>query len=382
MLIVCPECELQVSDKAMSCPHCGFPLKGEEKRPKNPHKSHKRLPNGFGQITEITSKPLRKPFRVMITVGKNENGRPICKLLKPDSYFKTYNEAYKALVEYNKNPYDLDADLNVSDLYNKWSEKYFESLSNPSSQRTIESAWKWCGPVRKMRVKDIRPRHIKSVMEQQGIKPSIRPRIKSMFNLMLDYALEYEIVEKNYARDFNTDALESKSHISYSNEELDVLWQHVGDSIVNIILIQCYSGWRPAELFNLKFDWDNNIMIGGSKTDAGKDRIVPIHDKILDLCKKEESMLKTLTYDKFFKKYKEIIRQLNLNPNHKPHDGRKTFVTLAKKYNVDEYAIKRIVGHAITDITEKTYTDRDIEWLIDEMSKIDRKVSVGMQVYD
>ena len=27
MLILCPECELQVSDKAVSCPHCGYPIK-------------------------------------------------------------------------------------------------------------------------------------------------------------------------------------------------------------------------------------------------------------------------------------------------------------------------------------------------------------------
>lgn len=26
MLIKCPECELQVSDKAMNCPHCGYPI--------------------------------------------------------------------------------------------------------------------------------------------------------------------------------------------------------------------------------------------------------------------------------------------------------------------------------------------------------------------
>lgn len=33
-LIKCPECELQVSDKALSCPHCGFPLREthEQKR--------------------------------------------------------------------------------------------------------------------------------------------------------------------------------------------------------------------------------------------------------------------------------------------------------------------------------------------------------------
>lgn len=29
MLIQCPECESKVSDKAVSCPHCGFPLQGE-----------------------------------------------------------------------------------------------------------------------------------------------------------------------------------------------------------------------------------------------------------------------------------------------------------------------------------------------------------------
>lgn len=37
MIINCPECELQVSDKAYSCPHCGFPLK-EDARPQKPRR--------------------------------------------------------------------------------------------------------------------------------------------------------------------------------------------------------------------------------------------------------------------------------------------------------------------------------------------------------
>lgn len=32
MLINCPECELMVSDKAFSCPHCGYPMKGQKRR--------------------------------------------------------------------------------------------------------------------------------------------------------------------------------------------------------------------------------------------------------------------------------------------------------------------------------------------------------------
>ena len=53
MIINCPECELQVSDKALSCPHCGYPIAdtGKRKRVKKSTK-RKRLPNGFGRITE------------------------------------------------------------------------------------------------------------------------------------------------------------------------------------------------------------------------------------------------------------------------------------------------------------------------------------------
>lgn len=59
----------------------------------------KKLPNGFGQISKI--KGLKNPYRAMITVGKDINGRPISRMLQPKSYFKTYKEAYEALVEYH-----------------------------------------------------------------------------------------------------------------------------------------------------------------------------------------------------------------------------------------------------------------------------------------
>ena len=110
MLIKCPECDLQVSDKATFCPHCGYPLQPDikQRKPRSKNNKRRRLPNGFGQISEIKNRNLRNPFRAMVTVGKTSTGRPICKPLKPESYFPTYNDAYTALVEYNKNPYDLE----------------------------------------------------------------------------------------------------------------------------------------------------------------------------------------------------------------------------------------------------------------------------------
>ena len=78
----------------------------------------------------------------------------------------------------------------------------------------------------------------------------------------------------------------------------------------------------------------------------------------------------TLTYSRFQKTFERIRVELNLNPDHRPHDGRKHFVTAAKKYGVDEYAIKYMVGHKISDITEKVYTEREFQWLREEIEKI------------
>jgi integrase len=411
MLTKCPECELQVSDKASSCPHCGYPLQpvAKPRKPRNKNNKRRRLPNGFGQISEIKNRNLRNPFRAMVTVGKSSTGRPVCKPLKPESYFPTYNDAYAALVEYNKNPYDLEVSITVKELYEKWSEEYFPTLKAQSSIRAITAAWAYCSSVYDMRVLDVRARHIKGCMDdgnttvrgtEKHASASTKGNIKSLFNMMLDYALEYEIVDRNYARSFNLSdevikeiSTVKKSHINFTNEEMKLLWDHADDKqYVDIILIQCYSGWRPQELGLLELkdvDIENWTFKGGMKTEGGTDRIVPIHSKIRALVmrkykeaealgsvhlfnyKNKTSRKNTLfTYHRYQKIFARIRDELKLNPEHRPHDGRVHFVTSAKEYKVDEYAIKYLVGHTISDITEKVYTKREFDWLKEEIEKI------------
>ena len=410
MLIKCRECELQISDKAVMCPHCGYGLQANVRWKKPRDSKRKRLPNGFGQISEIKNRNLRNPFRVMIPAGKTATGRFVCRLLKPQSYFPTYNDAYAALVEYNRNPYDLDAVMTVKELYEKWSADYFSTLKSESSVRTITSAWAYCSSVYGMRAMDIRARHVKGCMEEgaavirgkeQHPTAGVKARIKSMFNMMLDYALEYEIVDKNYSRTFHIsdDILKEKEearrgHLPFQENEMQALWDAVDTKkYVDVILIQCYSGWRPQELGLIKIenvDLANWTFTGGMKTEAGTSRLVPIHPRIRRLVEKRyqeaielgsENLINCtdgkkhsgsvlLTYDKYMKRFIKIRDELKLDPQHRAHDGRMHFITTAKKYGVDEYAIKYIVGHAINDITEKVYTKREFAWLKAEMEKI------------
>ena len=43
---------------------------------------------------------------------------------------------------------------------------------------------------------------------------------------------------------------------------------------------------------------------------------------------------------------------------------------MGKKAGVNEYALKEMVGHSIQDITESTYTVRDVERLRSDLEKI------------
>ena len=364
-----------------------------------------RLPNGFGQISKIKSHNLRKPYRAMVTVGKTEFGKPICKPLQPEAYFKTYNDAYVALMKYNESPYDLSEKTTLKEIYESWSEHQKEEGIKPESFRCIRNAWDYCSSIENMNIREIRTKHIKQCIEHACIveedttrypTPIVKKRMKILIGQLFDYAIEYELASHNYAHDFTLSktldeqiAENHQPHIAFTNDEMKLLWNNVNIiPYVDMILIQCYSGWRPGELCILKIenvDLENGFFSGGLKTVNGKNRLVPIHSKIMPLVQKryEEAVSNGSDY-LFNSKYKSqgihnatyrkdfntVCKTLKLNPKHRAHDCRVQFVTMAKRYGVDEWAIKRIAGHAIKDITESVYTERSPEWLKSEIEKI------------
>lgn len=378
MLITCPECGLSISDKAHYCPHCGLPrLKSPVKR----SKKRMKLPNGFGQISEIRNKNLRNPYRVMVTVGHTDQGRPIARLLKPKAYFATYNDAYAALVKYNKDPYDLDRDLTFKELYEQWSEIQFQKYNSTKGVYTM--AFNHCTSLHNKKISEIKVKNLKDCLDCETSK-SMRQMIKAMFNLMYDYAIECEYTDKNLAKNINMRTLapgEKKKktiHKAFSEEELAEIAKY-NEPIAELLLFQCYSGWRPKELLELRtenINLEERTMTGGCKTEAGIERTIPIHDRIYPIAKKYKELNNLRLFESEFPSYSRLKRHLDkfcenitISP-HLPHDGRKTFVTRAKKYNVNDYAIKHIVGHHIDDLTEATYTERDIKWLKTEINKI------------
>lgn len=389
MLVSCPECSREISDKAMSCPLCGYPLKMPTRVRK---KRRAKLPNGFGQISEIKNKNLQNPFRAMVTTDKTLDGRPICTLLTPKAYFKTYNEAYEALLEYNRIRGRHYGSLTMNSLFEEYYHKEEPRLS-VQRLRSINHFWNNCSNLYDVDVSALTIRDVKHAIESTE-SYNYRLGIKGLITRMLNYAVEREYIQKNILAYVNIslelEAPETEHHMSYTDEEMEILWQNINPT-TEVILVQCYSGWRPSELLNLKLSDVNitdRVMVGGMKTEAGKSRVVPIHHKIYEIIcdnfvrssklnseylfssKSMSGVYTKMSLSAYQRHFKSAISSLNINMAHSPHDGRKQFITMAKRDGVEEYAIKRIVGHKIQDITEDVYTDRSIEWLREEIEKI------------
>lgn len=181
-----------------------------------------RRANGTGNIYKMKGGKRRKPWRVRVTVGWELNpktGR--CKQnLKTLGYYASRAEAEAALVAYQECPYDLNTkDITFKELYEQWTEDYFKKLTSISSERTITSAYRYCSGLYNMKMRDIRIYHLQECMDKGYIIPDrgkekgqkryasacTKGRIKSMFNLMFDWAYAREIVDRNYARAFELD---------------------------------------------------------------------------------------------------------------------------------------------------------------------------------
>lgn len=377
MLIKCRECQLQVSDKANTCPHCGYPLKNTSSRRYQPKRM--RLPNGFGQISEIKGRNLRNPFRAMVTVGFTDTGKPISKILKPEGYFKTYNEAYQALLEYHRDPRAFGDDTCINDLYEKWLGSIDENRKTDSFVAAMNFGLKHSQSIADIPIQELRQKHIKQCIDScSGLSSASIVKVKNFLNQILDYCVERELIEHNPAREYKpkTKKTPQNHHIPFEDWEMEILWDHQGENIfVDMILIDCYSGWRPGELVTLKTaDISDTVMSGGMKTDYGKNRIVPIHPKINHLVSKYRNLgyekLFNISYQVYYQQFYNIVEEYGLNVTHKPHDCRVHFVTELKRAGVDEYLIKRLVGHSIKDLTEAVYTHRDLDQLKRAVEKI------------
>ena len=374
-------------------------------------KKYQKLPNGYGSIRFLGS-GRRNPYGVYPPVKEfDDNGNAVSR--KAICYVDSWLKGFAVLTAYHAGNYtpgmerglegantaSVDSVLRtiLSD-YNQmaradkmepqkgktfeevyqdfYSWKYEQNKSRKYSESSINStkaAYRNCSALHDRIFSDLRHNDLQKVLDSCRLKHSSLELIKTLLRQMYAYAEIQEIVDKDYSAHIRINKPDDDEHgVPFSEDDLKKLWADKDDPVAEMLLIMCYSGYRINEYRNITVNTKEWYFQGGSKTAAGKDRIVPIHTGIRNLVKRRMTCNGKLlpdTADAFRKNMKAYLMAHNMEL-HTPHDCRHTFSALCERYKVVENDRKRMLGHALGDVTNDVYGHRTVEDLRTEIEKI------------
>lgn len=338
-----------------------------------------RLPNGFGSVVYLGS-GRRHPYAAKTaTKSYDLNGYPRREVI---GYFETWDDAYQALVEYNKSPYDISQrNATFAEVYQMLVNRKFNNPAkklSKSSKNALAAAYKKCSPLHDRPFIQIKTQDMQALLDDLIPKYSHASleHVKTLWTQMFKLAMEYDIVEKNYASFVTINKEDDDEHgVPFTRAQVDELWSKVDEVLwVDEVLVMIYSGFRISAYETLKVDLDNLTFQGGVKTAAGKDRIVPIHNRIVPLVKRllDEKRLFGVNNKEIRLEFMDAIEvALGSTGGHTPHDCRHTLATMLDNAGAPDKITKAILGHSLgQDVTNKIYIHKDVEQLREAINLI------------
>lgn len=324
--------------------------------------------NGTGSIKFIKGRS--KPYAVF-RPSKMVNGKRKAELI---GYFATHDEAEETLLMETLHP---TKNTTLGELWNMWKKtRSFTDLAK-STQEGYCMAFNYMKDYENKRFADMKQDDFQRCIDNavdKGKSVSTQNKVKILCNILSVYALINDITYKSYAVKLKTAKAEKPQIEIFSADDIKKLFANDNKPLVDTILILIYTGMRISELLTLnKFQVNLNemVIVGGLKTDAGRDRIIPVHPKIQNYISRhyESCRNKLIEHDGkpytsryYRKKYYEVLESLGIRKI-SPHKARHTFFSLMSLYCKDSKVIADVGGHTDVHFTENVYVHPDLERL-------------------
>lgn len=354
----CIKCKKGIPEDAIFCPWCG------KKQQATQRKAKKRT-NGQGTV-------IKKPGNRSKPWEAQKAGVYI-------GCFATKHEAEQALLKLADRRTLEGINMTFREVYEKWFPEHARTISAQGEQG-YRNAYKHCStlyetPFRKLRTADFQL--VIASMEEKGMSKSSCEKVVQLFGQLSQWAIREEICHTNYAKFVTILAQQKSTKEPFTPEQIHQIQSsdHIAAPIAMILIA---TGCRPNELFSATVEnCFDTYFISGSKTEAGKNRVIPVSPSGLEAYKnlliraKSRGVGKLMdayggnrSYSNFAKRdWKELMSQLNIQ-NMTPYNCRHTFTTLAVKSGVKPELLQKILGHADYSTTVEVYTHLDTSEII------------------
>lgn len=328
--------------------------------------------NGTGTVVRLSGNR-RRPYAVRIPC-RDAHGRVIQQTL---SYHERAQDAQAALEEYNRlkaagtAPAADKLTLTVADVFEGWKAREYRKLK-PASITSHNAAWnKRVSRFANKKMRDLTLDDLQALLDEDedaGLSQSSINNDALLIKSLYNYAMERDIIGKDYSQYLDIPSVGAKHPRDALNDlqllQLEKLAAN-GTPWADTALMLCYTGFRVSEFLQLTpFSYrpeDGGYLQGGLKTEAGRNRIVPVHPKIRPylagwlekggdtiICGEHGEAIQPHLYRERFREIAELIGA----PTATPHWCRHTFATRLHSAKADPLTVKWLLGHSTqADIT-------------------------------
>lgn len=371
----CRKCHVALPEGAKFCPSCGT------------RQDQTRKPKTRGNGTGTVFKRPNGTWIAMKTLERyvDENGKSR-RVTASKSGFKTKKEALAYLPNLTtQTKQEQRKTTTFKQVYDLWEPTHKKGKSTKGCYSAALNHFRavWNEPMIDVTVDDLQ-----ECMDDCPAGRRTMENMKALCNLMYKYAIPRHMATLNMGPYLVINGEGGIGKEGLPLDALEKLKQNVSKvPYADYIVAQCYLGFRPSELLDLQvasYDRAEKAFIGGSKTDAGKDRIVTVSPKIqptIDrlthkkiaghiFCASNGSRLSAASYRKEFYKVLETcgidnpIIEVNgvKRRTYTPHSCRHTFATLMKDVKAPDEDKLALIGHTSTEML-RHYQDVDLEGL-------------------
>ncbi len=387
--MICPKCKANNPAEAIFCNQCGKKMIST-KKPRV-----KARGNGTGSAYYDS---VHRYWVAQVITGYRvpaDESKPLIPIKKTKSGFKRREDAlaYCTVLRNRKPEREV---LTLKDVYERW-EPWYSPRVDKDTFGCYRAAFAHFKPLHDAMIREISAGDLQKCMDDCQRGHRTHQNMKCTAGLLWAYALDNNLVEKDVTKNLYIGKGASVQREPLDDLEVERIRQEIGkDRYAAYIYALCYLGYRPGEMLEIKksqvTEHNGRLFITeGKKTDAGRDRIVPVHEKIEPIIRRQLATEGTdylfpmhvisrkgefkgykIMTDNYFNKFafRPLADRLGI-PKHKvPYSARHTFSDKLKDADGTDKVKASLIGHSDYLFTQKKYQSTNLDELKTAMDSI------------
>lgn len=339
-----------------------------------------KVSSGNGSITRMSG-IRRKPWLLRMPIPDPHTGITVVKTV---GTYVTREEAEAVRAEMMKRPATPYQDSTLAKIHEVFLESREYKRRSDKARELYDLAWKYLKPLWYYKIAALYAQDFQNILDKMaddGLSQSMLEKERTLISKLYRTAIGWRVVDANLASVLKIEGRKSPEREIFTDEQVTLILSQKNTPTGQMVIALLACGVRIYELLHFKHEdfhrtESGAYLIGGCKTEAGRNRIIPILDFGIPVF--EHAYATSVENGPLFpngkggfwneknwrnRKFYPFLEEIGIQPNpydengkrkpefagklatYTPYTTRHTYASLCDRAGVNKDILKRAVGH-------------------------------------